>query len=278
MKYSGLYHIPIAHNTPEASTTVLNALIHSIETKFDLAVRQLPWSLTHRLLRSVPPPTAQSPLPQSYQHILQLSYLNPSQTYCYIHPFSAIHPSHPANPQIKPDPSPSTTQQPQASAAPGTIISIPVSQSEAHIGFLVNQLSPLWAFRHALNVVNGPAYATGQFVIHLGDLRASRPGSASVTSTSGIVVCISTAIEDDDDDDDDLRDSGYMSLDGEVEEEIDLGEAQAQIRALWIMLKEGVEFGKAEPREYMMSKELVKGEREKEAVVRMWCELLRLRS
>lgn len=96
------------------------------------------------------------------------------------------------------------------------------------------------------------------------------------TTSAGIVVCITTTI--DNNDDEDFGDSGYMSVDGMVQDEnVDLSESEAAVRALWSTLKDGVKFEKAEPREYLMVKEQLKGEGEKESMVRMWCELFRNR-
>ncbi|KAF2112595.1 mediator complex, subunit Med20 [Lophiotrema nucula] len=286
MKYSGLYFIPAPTNAPEASTTVLNALINNIESKFDDAARQNPWGLVHRLLRSVvspsAPPSQQTP---NLQHVLQLSYLSTSRTYCYIHP-SPPTTQVAASVQVKNEPTsqaPTPLPQPAqssttAGAEKGTIISIPVAQSDAHMALLVNQLSSLWAFRHAMSLQNGITYNIGQFIINLGELKASRQGTTSMSnaSTAGVAVCISTVA---DSEEDQLDDSGYASLNGDAdaEVEVDVSASQTAVRSLWDALKTGIEFGKTEPREYFMAPEVLKGEKQREAVVRMWCELLRMR-
>lgn len=165
------------------------------------------------------------------------------------------------------------------------MISIPASQSESHTSFLVTQLSPLWAFRHALQIPSGLTYTAGQFTIHIGELRASRSGPSSAATVSpGVVVCITTVAGFTDNDDvEPEADEGYQSLNGSSgsmeQEKESLEAAEEEVRALWSMLRQGLDFGKAEVREVMMGKDvaMLKGEGEKEAVVRMWCEVLRLR-
>jgi hypothetical protein len=61
------------------------------------------------------------------------------------------------------------------------------------------------------------------------------------------------------------------------EDTVDLEERQSEVRAVWTLIKSGIEFGKAEVREVMMGQEGVKEDAEKEAIVRMWCDVLRLR-
>ena len=74
-------------------------------------------------------------------------------------------------------------------------------------------------------------------------------------------------------------DSGYRSLETAVDGEnsADFEEMEAEIRSVWTAVKTDVDLGKAEVREAMMERGVLTGEAEKEAEVRMWCEVLRLR-
>ncbi|KAF2477459.1 uncharacterized protein BDR25DRAFT_299390 [Lindgomyces ingoldianus] len=301
MKYSGLWFIPSPINAADASTKNFTALINNIEAQFDFATRQSPWALSHRLLRSIPPPSQ----PPSYQHILQLSHLSQGKAYCYIQPF--IPPTQtPQHTQIKSEPNsqsqastPAPTQQFSQSstlslsltpAASGSIIAIPSSQSDSHISFLCNQFSPLWGFRQALQIPNGMTYTAGQFIIHVGEIRASRAGAASASSTTspGVVVCVTAVYEDElkdiqnkDYHNQDPDDLGFTFLDGGSQdtttEEVDWTDFECKVRAAWDVVKLGLDFGKVEVREVMMAKERPNAEGEIEATVRMWCEVLRLR-
>ena len=58
---------------------------------------------------------------------------------------------------------------------------------------------------------------------------------------------------------------------------IDFDYAEAVIRDCWAKIKEGRDLGRAEVREAMMAREDVNGTQEKDAAVRMWCNILRLR-
>lgn len=70
-----------------------------------------------------------------------------------------------------------------------------------------------------------------------------------------------------------------MEPDAPIEEEdIDFDYAQTIIRETWKNIAQGRDLGRAEAaREVMMESQYVKGDREKDAAVRMWCETLRLR-
>ncbi|KAF2794368.1 hypothetical protein K505DRAFT_27852 [Melanomma pulvis-pyrius CBS 109.77] len=298
MRYSGLYFVPIHGATQDASANILAAIINGIESQFEFATRQSPWTLFHRLLRSVPAPNAPVQ-PQTYQHLLHVSYLGNAKTYCYIHPFtppsqtpavklesslqaSSIKPE-PTSQAGTPQPSQSSHTTPTTPSSYGTIISIPAYQAESHLGYLVHQLSPLWALRHALTIPQGITYMAGQYIFSIGEIRMARsgPSSSSNLVSPGVVVCITTVAGAKTGDEDDIAraDSGYASLDSSAEDEdsIDFEEVQAEIRAAWTAIKTGIDFGKADVREVMMRKDATKEEAEKEAVVRMWCEILRLR-
>jgi len=288
-----LYFVPVPTNVQDASTNILTALLEGIESHFEFAVRQAPWTLLYRLLRSVPAPNVPAQL-QSYQNILHLSYLSGRKTYCYIHPFAA--PSQ--APAIKPDPatlntvikveplSQAATPQPSQSitaptpTTPGTIIGIPVNQTGAHLSYLTNQLSPLWALRQSLDVSQGITYAAGEYIIRIGEIRMARSGPSSTSShiSPGVVVSITTVSGGKNGDLNEV-DSGYRSLETAVDGEnsADFEEMEAEIRSVWTAVKTDVDLGKAEVREAMMERGVLTGEAEKEAEVRMWCEVLRLR-
>ncbi|KAF2875061.1 mediator complex, subunit Med20 [Massariosphaeria phaeospora] len=302
MKYSGLYFISNPGTSLDASLHVVNSLVNGLESHFPFATRQNPWSLIHRLLRSVPPPAAKpdagnAPLPAlTHQHVLGLSYLSQSQTYCYIQTSTSTPSSQPPHNQVvKGEPvSRAATPQPAHDAAssassPGTIISIPTAQSESHIALLATHLSALWTFRQTLQIPQGITYHVGQFVIRVGEIRASRSGAQSGSVLSpGVVCCITTVAGTSDDIDGEGYetefDSGHTSVteDGRMEDEdedenVDLDDAEKLIRGFWETLREGMDFGRAEVREVMMGKHGLKGNGQKEAVVRMWGEVLKLR-
>lgn len=94
-------------------------------------------------------------------------------------------------------------------------------------------------------------------------------------------MCLTSTVGTDSESNNTRLDEGYESREGSSaweQEEADLfGEAEQELRELWRLIKQGLDFGKAEVREVMMGKEPVAGEGEKEAAVRMWCEVLRLR-
>ncbi|KAF2187278.1 hypothetical protein K469DRAFT_685808 [Zopfia rhizophila CBS 207.26] len=277
MKFSGLYYIPTHASPSDASTTLLSSLISNIESRYENYTRQPNWTLSHRLLRSVPPPQASAPpnqlAPLSYQHVLHLSYLSASKTYCYIQPSVP-----PQTPRIKSEPgsqsqSQSLTVKVQPSPA-GALIAIPSSQTESHLSLLINQFSPLWAYRQTLSIPNGIAYSIGEFTIFLGDLRLSRSGTASSSNTTspGTVVCISTSVADGEEEMN--EDSASVVADpDDLAQEVD--QTAKTVRDFWDSIKKGIEFGKVEMKEVMMDKLAFKDEGE--GIVRMWCEVLRLR-
>ncbi|KAF2003171.1 hypothetical protein P154DRAFT_618160 [Amniculicola lignicola CBS 123094] len=299
MKYSGLYYIPAT--SPELSTALLNNLVSSLESHFAHPVRLGLWALHHRLLRSVPPPARSNapPVhePTSYIHILQLSYLSTARVHCYIQP--SVHPAGSQTPLLKPDAGPPVQGQsglpvPSQNIAPGskgsgTMIAIPASQSEAHTGLLVNQFSPLWAFRHALSVQNGITFGIGQFTVHIGELRSLRGRDMATAPGVGVVVCITTNTSGQDvwaSGVDEEGEDGYEELGGtgsgengmaEVEEVVDFKDMQTDIRNVWGLVKDGVELGRGEVRDMMMAEETLPAGKGNEATVRMWCEVLRLR-
>jgi hypothetical protein len=79
-----------------------------------------------------------------------------------------------------------------------------------------------------------------------------------------------------------LEDEGYNSVEGSSEnaekEQEEAQSAEEELRGMWGSIKNKVEFGKSEVREVLMGKDGLKNkDSEAEAIVRMWCEVLRLR-
>jgi hypothetical protein len=62
-----------------------------------------------------------------------------------------------------------------------------------------------------------------------------------------------------------------------AEEEVDFEFAQATIREFWGKIKAGRDLGRLEVREVLMLPKEGESREEKDAAVRMWCEVLRLR-
>lgn len=97
----------------------------------------------------------------------------------------------------------------------------------------------------------------------------------------GIVVCITTTVGAGDADDN--LDSGYMSMENGAamdvdDQEIDFEYAQTVIRECWNTIKDGRDLGRSEVREVMMTPVApAKKGQERDAAVRMWCEVLRMR-
>jgi hypothetical protein len=87
-----------------------------------------------------------------------------------------------------------------------------------------------------------------------------------------------------DEEDVEMRDSGYTSFsDSQEEESADLSGAEEVIRGCWRTISLGLDFGKTEVREVMMGKGGEEGkseggkDRAEEAIVSMWCDVLKLR-
>lgn len=242
----------------------MNTLIQGIETSFQNATRQqTPWSLSYRAFRDTIPPGYQSPAgadgkpkpyAHSYQHLLHLSSLSPNRTYVYAQPL----------------------------AQQETIASIPLRQQDTHASILRNQSSALWTPRHVLAVREGTAYSGGICTIQIGELRATREGPQSgAISSPGVVVCISTALGAEDADGN--MQSGYDSVENGTamdvdDDEVDIEYAQTVVRDCWSKIKDGRDLGRSEVKEVMMAPVTTnrKGQ-EQEAMVRMWCDALRMR-
>jgi hypothetical protein len=99
-------------------------------------------------------------------------------------------------------------------------------------------------------------------------VRSRRSGPHTASSLSpGVVVCITTNAGSPD------NDPEFSDF----EEEVDFDDVQNQIREVWKNIKQKVDSGKSDIGEFMQEAHDVSGngEKEREAVVRMWCEALR---
>jgi hypothetical protein len=150
------------------------------------------------------------------------------------------------------------------------VSAIPLSQQDAYALLIKNQMAALWQPRHALYIQQGTTYAGGVCTVQIGELRLKREApQTGGTQSPGVVVCISTTVGSDD-----LVEATNEEMEDEA---IDFDYAHAIIRDCWNQIKSGRDLGKSDAREVMMAPDYVQGFREKDAVVRMWCEVLRLR-
>lgn len=151
---------------------------------------------------------------------------------------------------------------------------IPASQSESLALLLRHQLAALWTPRHVLSVPNGALFTAGLFTIYIGELRALREGQGGGASSPGVVVCIATTAGAD-------ESAQTEGIDGDAVEPVDFEAARAAVRELWGAIRARRDLGRGEVREVFMapsggSARDAKSD-ETDAVVRMWCEVLRLR-
>ncbi|KAF2638531.1 hypothetical protein P280DRAFT_72911 [Massarina eburnea CBS 473.64] len=253
MEYSGLYYISNPSAQLPSSEAISSTLITRLEATFPHATRDesANWTLWHRLLRDIPPraPSSTStaePYAHSYQHLMRLSYLNASRAYNYVQP---------------------------ASGADVTT-SIPAEEFESHYNLLLNQWSQLWSPQRALDVVNGSTYTLGGAVtIHIGEVRSRRSGPQQGGVLSpGVVVCITTTASSSSESSDHAH---VMDLG----EGIGFEDVQERVTHVWKEMRKGADLGKGEVKEVLQLTKDVGGENEteREAVVRMWCEALKLR-
>lgn len=128
----------------------------------------------------------------------------------------------------------------------------------------------------------GTSYSGGLCTIQIGELRATREGPQSGAVLSpGVVVCISTTLGAEDADN--HVNSGYDTTENGTamdvdEEQVDIEYAQTVVRDCWSKIKDGRDLGRSEIREVMMAPVTTgKKSQEQEAMVRMWCNALRLR-
>lgn len=137
---------------------------------------------------------------------------------------------------------------------------------------LRHQLAALWTPRHTLSIQNGAAYTGGLFTIYIGEVRALREGQGPGVNSPGVVVCITTVAGGE-------EDEGAQSLEvnGNGVEPVGFEFAQASIRELWGRIRAGRDLGRGEVREVFTAPKADVKTEETDAVVRMWCEILRLR-
>ncbi|KAH7408589.1 hypothetical protein DE146DRAFT_675613 [Phaeosphaeria sp. MPI-PUGE-AT-0046c] len=252
MKYSGLYYITNPSTSLDSSLSIVTNLVQGIESNFHTATRQSTWSLQYRLFRDTIPPRhtpatdaegKSKPFAHTLQHILHLSSIDQNRTYTCIQP-------------------------PTGSSI---VSAIPLRQQEAHALLLRNQFSALWQPRHVLYIQQGVTYAAGLCTIQIGEIRSSREGLLSGgTQSPGVLVCISTTVGSDDNEDSQVK----TPDDGQDTPDLDC--AEALVRHFWNVIKGDRDLGKSEVKEILMNHNILKGQ-EKEAVVRMWCDILRMR-
>lgn len=247
-----LYYIPNQGAQLTASQDFIKQIVSGIESSFPRADTAGTWTLSHRMLRDVPPykEHGQTDYAHAYQHLLHVSTVSPDRTYNLI--------QYP----------PQTTQKdiPQAAVA-----SIPLAQTDTHFAFLVNQLPLLWAPQRVLDIPNGKIYQAGDFLIHIGEFRSRRQASTGVPSSPAVVVCISTEVGG-------PEDEVEGPSTGADESITDFDYAQESIRELWNAIKKDATFSRDEIpiREFMQLAQDPGHDKElgREAVVRMWCAAL----
>lgn len=138
---------------------------------------------------------------------------------------------------------------------------------------LRNQLAALWTPRQMLSVQGGATYSGGAFTVEIGELRALREAQGGGISSPGVVVCISTTAGGEEEQDEGTT-NGVQHAAGE---EADFEFAQATIRNLWGKLREGQDLGRAEVREVLMAPKVEGRRGTEDAMVQMWCDVLKLR-
>lgn len=250
-----LYFIPTPTAQPADSAATASTLIAALETLFPTLTRAAPWTLTYRLFRDTAPRADPSDTPaphaHTYQHVLTHTALGPQRAYVYVAP-------------------PATAGSQSENKTP-SITSIPASQSDSLAALLRHQLAALWTPRHVLSVANGALYTGGLFTIHIGELRAQREGHGGGASSPGVVVSIATTAGAEEDGGEDVAGQQNGTETGDFEA------ARAAVRELWGTIRAGRELGRGEVREVFMVPGGGSARDETDAVVRMWCEVLRLR-
>jgi hypothetical protein len=140
---------------------------------------------------------------------------------------------------------------------------------------LRHQFTALWQPRHILSLQQGTTLNAGLCTVQLGELRWTREGPQSAgVQSPGVLICISTTIGADASED--PLEAGSAALE-DGEDQLDFVYAQAVIRDCWGKIKNNLNLGKSEIRVVMMAQEKMTATQEKEAAVRMWCEILRMR-
>ncbi|EON64449.1 hypothetical protein W97_03680 [Coniosporium apollinis CBS 100218] len=201
------------------------------------------WTLDHRLLRSTPS-SIDFQGPWRYQHLLRLGH-DPSKTFVHVA-------------------DPSNTEDPARNAT----IAIPFDQQSAFANLLTSKYAALWTPKQTVQVQNGHAYAVGEFIIRLGELRLVGVQQRHL----GVIVSIQETVAPDNDE---PKENGELAgpradpdpdqLNGEG-----LRQVQDDIEDLW------KQFGISSAKE--LSNERPDGSRGGLFEdIRLWCELLRLR-
>jgi hypothetical protein len=183
------------------------------------------------------------------QHHLHLSSLDPTCTYVYCQPVQGE----------------------------GVVTALSRQQQETQALFVRTQMAALWQPRHVLSLLQGNSYRAGMCTIQIGELRSTREGpQSSGIQSPGVVVCISAAVGSDssEESDDMLHAPQEQDPTAYTNGTIDFEYAQTIVRDCWSKVKDNKDLGRSEVKEVMMAPN---AENEKEAAVRMWCEVLRLR-
>lgn len=251
--FSRIYYIPNQGAQLQASQDCVKAIVGGIEASYPHVDTAGTWTLSHRILRDVPPysESGQADYVHAQQHLLHVSNVSQDRTYNLIQ-----------------DPPPTDQNETSTPNTHVAISSIPLNQTDAYFGFLVNQMPLLWSPQRMLDVVNGKTYRIGDFLIHIGELRSRRQAQTGIASSPAVAVCISTHVAGPDDDDE--------STPSTDEAGIDFDYAQDSIRELWNTIKKDTTFNRSEVRENMQLAQDFGREEElaREAVVRMWCTAL----
>ncbi|KAF2686346.1 hypothetical protein K458DRAFT_441892 [Lentithecium fluviatile CBS 122367] len=273
MKYSGVFLISNPSAQLDASRKLVSALVHSIEAHAHSANRQPEaWTLTDLILRDVPPQqSTQSnnnapPWTHSYMHNLHLSYLSPDSAYIFVQR-PALHPP------MKQEGAGQQAATPAYTAS--EMVQIPREQTaELYNNHILPAWSQLWTPQRTLEVPYGIVYKIRDTTIHIGELHSKRQGPQSANVLyPGVVVCITRTCGTSDDD------LGLKQSSDERLAPDDIADVQKDIHQLWKDVSAGVDFGKGETREFMQIVQDFEGskEKEREAVVQMWAEALRMR-
>jgi hypothetical protein len=251
-----LYFVQNPTTSLETALNTVNTLVQSTETNYHTATRQGTWSLQYRLFRDVIAPSnapstdaegKPKPFAHTLQHHLHLSSLDQNRTYTCIQP--------PTGTSI--------------------VSAIPSRQQQSYALLLRHQFAALWQPRHILTLLQGTTLNAGLCTVQLGELRWTREGPQSAgVQSPGVLICISTTIGADASGD--PLESGTATLE-EGDDQPDFAYAQAVIRDCWSKIKNNLNLGKSEIREVMMAQDIMTATQEKEAAVRMWCEVLRVR-
>ncbi|KAF2751145.1 hypothetical protein M011DRAFT_102610 [Sporormia fimetaria CBS 119925] len=248
MHHSSIFFVPTPTGNPDATAKTLATLTESLTSHPAAYPQDTPLTLHYRLLRSTPtdPPKPPETLPQ--HHLLSLSSISPEKTFCHVQ---------------KPTSESNNTSP--------TIIAIPVSSLDSHASFLTGPMGALWTPGHSIKAT-GETYILGETTIQLAALTQQR-GDAShgaQTLSPGVVVCIGMQNEDVDPED-------IIGDEASMKRELADG-GKAQIRALWDQFfSECAGVNKNEVKEVNIGIEGMSEKTTRNALIKMWCEVLKLR-